>query len=793
MQFECLESRAMLVSEGEVFNLSRSFDATGLLGNVSSTIRWGDGTESAGTVVGGNTIGGLRVRFDYSLDSTGFFNTPIRRTVLEAAAASVLSRLGDSLSAISPTGTNTWVASIFHPATGATVNFNNLNIAVNELVVYVGAREFGGATLGSGGPGGVSANGTTAWLNTVQSRGEAGALATPRTDFGPWGGSIGFDISTNWYFGLDQSSLGANQQDFFTVAAHEFTHLIGFGTSPSWTALLSGSTFTGARARAAYDPGGNVPLSSDRGHWLETITDGGRPTLMGPVINAGIRDIATPLDLGALDDIGWELVATQSTLTAQHVYPDNNTFPISITYRGATVGEITDSALANITSAVPIVTAIGNQTAVRGQPISLTNIATISDLGFANPRATPPTTETFVYSTNWGDGSASDTGTATIDRVGAINTPTLASFDGTHTFQSAGTFTVTLRVTDDDGSAAQSTFQIIVGAPPVITLELNRNSFAENAGASAATLTIRRSAPAATTPVTISLVSSDTSEATVPTTATIPAGQLSATVPVAAVDDTLFDGTQSVTLTASAGVFDPGTIALSVTDVETFLVQITANEILENAAAGSFNLAITRSNTDVTQPLIVNIGGNVASQINLPTTAMIPVGSRQVLIPVVPINDDDPEPDLLLIYTVTATGYQSSQVGLILADDEQPLFQNEADSFDASGDGVVSLRDALVIINFLARRRGQSATLDPKTETPNGIFVDVNGDYRATPSDALRIVNEIGRRRREAQSSPTSPMVNSSTATVSSRLAPVIEIKSTLEQASFDEAITSLF
>jgi hypothetical protein len=740
----------MLVAEGEVFNLSGSVDVTGISGTPTATVVWGDGTQSPATVTGGTTTGNIRIRFDYSLDTSGFFNAPERRNVLNAAANTVVSRLTDTLSAIQPSGTNTWTANTLHPVTNAQVTFTNPTIAANELVVYVGARRIGGNELGFGGPGGFSARGSTDWLNTVSSRGETGALASPPTDFGPWGGTISFDSAANWYFGTDVAGLQPNQTDFLTVAAHELVHVLGFGTVPSWTRFVSGSSFTGPKARAAHDAGGNVPVIA--GHWPESLTDGGRKTLMGPIIAAGQRELLTGLDLAALDDMGWDTVDTRATVTAQHTYPDNGNYPITINLRGSTAGLISTTTSATITNVIPTLTVIANQTAIRDQPLRITNIGGISDPGFSNPAATPPTVETFTYTINWGDGTTVDSGSATIDRNGNASAPTLASFDGTHTYTAAGTYTVTVRVSDDDNGAVQRTFQVVVSNPPQLTLTLNRNSIAENQGASAATLTISRSGPAVETPTTVNLSSSDPSEATVPASVVIPANQTSITVPVNAVDDALLDGTQQVTLSGTSSGLTSGSVVLSVTDHEALTSSFTAAAIFENAATGSFFLTVRRPNTDNTQPLAVSIAGNVPSRLTVPTSATIPAGSQEVRIPVQPIDNDTAQRPLVLVYRASATGYVSTERELTLIDDEPPLFQNQEDRFNVDGRGDVLPLDALRVINAISRR-GTNFILDPATDDFGDIFPDVNGDYQLTALDALLIINEISRRNRQGSSS----------------------------------------
>ncbi|MBI2481074.1 MAG: hypothetical protein HYV60_21295, partial [Planctomycetia bacterium] len=108
-------------------------------------------------------------------------------------------------------------------------------------------------------------------------------------------------------------------------------------------------------------------------------------------------------------------------------------------------------------------------------------------------------------------------------------------------------------------------------------------SVAENAGATATTVTIARNTGTSGALV-VNLTSSDPSEATLPATATIPAGQASVTVALAAVDDNVMDGIQTVTITASASGFADGTDAIDVLDQDQDADQDGVLDDLENAA-----------------------------------------------------------------------------------------------------------------------------------------------------------------------------------------------------------------
>ncbi len=242
-------------------------------------------------------------RFDYSMDSTGFFNNPQARATLQLAGQLLSSQLNDSLSAITPGGTNHWSAGVTDPSTGGTAVLGDLSVPADTIIVYAGGRDYGGAQLGAGGAGTSSATGPAGWLNTVAARGQSGALSSRPTDYGPWGGSIDFDTATNWYFGESASGLGANQYDFLSVAVHELGHVLGVAISPSWAALVWGGDFHGPAATAAY--GGPPPVSSTG--WAAGVSSGGAQTAMNVYLSPGQRKLFTPLDWAGLEDIGWQV------------------------------------------------------------------------------------------------------------------------------------------------------------------------------------------------------------------------------------------------------------------------------------------------------------------------------------------------------------------------------------------------------------------------------------------------------------------------------------------------------
>ena len=189
-------------------------------------------------------------RFDYSLDTSGFFDNPVAQVSLQVAANALSAQLGDSLSAIVPSGSNGWQAVFINPVTDRVMRLNNLVIGQDEILVYAAGAPFPGRTLGVTGGGSALPKGTAAWQATVNSRGQA---AEP-FDNGPWGGMIAFDSTVNWNFGLNPP--GRTQYDFISVAEHELFHVLGFSNgTPSFNRYITPVWFhwTELRGRAWWD------------------------------------------------------------------------------------------------------------------------------------------------------------------------------------------------------------------------------------------------------------------------------------------------------------------------------------------------------------------------------------------------------------------------------------------------------------------------------------------------------------------------------------------------------------
>lgn len=220
------------------------------------------------------------------------------------------------------------------------------------------------------------------------------------------------------------------------------------------------------------------------------------------------------------------------------------------------------------------------------------------DIGSFELQAPTPTVDLSVNSSSISEGGGTAVFTATLSNVAAFDVTVTLSFSGTTTFPGdytrsatqivipAGNLSGTVSVTAVQDVYAETAETIIATIQSLTNASVGSNSsattsIANDDGAAAFTLvispstmaenggtlnaTIRRNTDPAGA-LTVNVASSDTTEASVPSTVTFAAGQSSVTLTVTGVDDSLVDGTQSASITVSLAGFTSSTATVNVTD-----------------------------------------------------------------------------------------------------------------------------------------------------------------------------------------------------------------------------------
>jgi hypothetical protein len=269
-----------------------------------------------------------------------------------------------------------------------------------------------------------------------------------------------------------------------------------------------------------------------------------------------------------------------------------------------------------------------------------------------------------------------------------------------------------------------------------LSLTLDKQTVKENSGASAASLTIKRTGKSNLEPLTVLVQTSDATEANVQSAATIPAGLDSVTISVDAIDDTLLDGMQVVSFQAFAAGFQSGVAQLAVSDVENITLQVNATSIEEKA--GTATATVRRLNTDVGSSVEVQLEVGTVQSLVLPSSVVIPAGEQFVSFSIYSVDNVLFDGDRTVAITANSIGYLSDSTSLTILDNEsRKPGTNPVQPLDVNNDSRIDPLDVLNIVNLL------NSDVNPVPILGNGNFYDVDGDLATTPLDVLKLVNYL--------------------------------------------------
>ncbi|MFK7817857.1 MAG: Calx-beta domain-containing protein [Planctomycetaceae bacterium] len=168
----------------------------------------------------------------------------------------------------------------------------------------------------------------------------------------------------------------------------------------------------------------------------------------------------------------------------------------------------------------------------------------------------------------------------------------------------------------------------------------------------------------------VSLGSDDSTEATVPATVTIPAGQSSTTFSLASVEDDLFDGTISVAISAAADGFVGGTETVDIVNSDDLRLDLVVESDSISESAGTTNATVSHNNADTTSAVVVAISISDESELSAPTTVTIPSGSSSFTFTLTGVDDPEVDGDQTATVSATSNAHTAGSIDVEVTDDD---------------------------------------------------------------------------------------------------------------------------
>ena len=137
----------------------------------------------------------------------------------------------------------------------------------------------------------------------------------------------------------------------------------------------------------------------------------------------------------------------------------------------------------------------------------------------------------------------------------------------------------------------------------------------------------------------VSLTSSDPARISVPATVTIPAGQVSATLPLTIFDDALLNGPEAVSITASLAGYNNGVGTITIHDNETAVLTVALPATAAEGAGVLHNAGTLTASAAPSRDIVIQLTSTNAIEVAVPATVTLPAGQTTVSFDVT-IGDD---------------------------------------------------------------------------------------------------------------------------------------------------------
>ncbi len=154
---------------------------------------------------------------------------------------------------------------------------------------------------------------------------------------------------------------------------------------------------------------------------------------------------------------------TQGSFDGTHTYADNGQYTVTVMLTAANTIVAGSTFTVNVLNTAPTLTGMVNHILLTDAPLPVSFTGQFTDPGFNNPlNVGGEVQEIFTYSIDWGDGSPLQNGPPTITNQGSVGVPKQGSITGNHTYNTPGSYTITVVINDDDGGPDTETYNVNV-------------------------------------------------------------------------------------------------------------------------------------------------------------------------------------------------------------------------------------------------------------------------------------------------------------------------------------------
>ena len=219
----------------------------------------------------------------------------------------------------------------------------------------------------------------------------------------------------------------------------------------------------------------------------------------------------------------------------------------------------------------------------------------------------------------------------------------------------------------------------------------------------------------------VNLFSDDESEATVPASATISAGQTSAAFDIAIMDDLCADGSQLVTITASSTGWGSASATMGIRDDDPAILTVTVPEFATEGDGVLTNAGTVNVSSCLESGLAVALSSDDTTEATVPSTVFIQPGSLSADFDLSIMDDLDIDGSQFASITASAEGWTSSTDVVCILDNDPGALRFSSATYSVRED------DGFAVV-AVERTASVSGAITVEYETRDG-SAEAGSDY----------------------------------------------------------------